>query len=668
MKRTLLATVAVFFGLAGPASAGYDVVHQKYLPVKNSAGQSISVDLWLPAKGTQPLTGRWPVIIEESPYRDWQTPYPAKQDNPSNGGNPTEWVQRGYVYVFADVPGTGGSEGTWCLWCPAEVDSAVSILEWAAGQPWSNGHVGWYGNSYPGILGLLVAERHPPHLDTVRIGQPYGDLYEDFAYIGGIQRGTDMQFLAGGFTGLDRYTGPYCVPGAQCPADAWANAWTQREARPPAQFLQDFLSRRTNDAWYHERSVLDHIDRVEVPTLLMAGWEDMFGRATARVFDAIRPGVPKRLVMGASTHVPLQPAGDDINVKAGEEQRWFDRWLRGTPANTVPAQTPVRLFTEQGPGWRSFTTWPPATERPQTLYLGDATLQPTPPAPGSDSRTIDPNSGHAGGFWLFRVAVPDSPQEYFYPDQPGDQNTEAPSVITYQTPPLTHDVELTGRPRAILRASTTATDTQLNVRLIDDHPDGTPDGYAYLVTSGWRLASHRASDTQPTPPEPGKPFDATVDLFPLSYVFKKGHRIRVDIAFADSPRMTAPTASGATTILRGTSRIELPVVGEALPAAGGCADRLAPRVSRHVKRARSRAARTGQIAWVLRGTALDRGCAGIARIEVRTTATGRFHRVHGTRRWQARVSAGTRVAAVRAVDRAGNVSRAITIRLVRRRR
>src|SRR5206468_8103704 len=105
-----------------------------------------------------------------------------------------------YVYAFVDVPGTGGSDGRWCLFCLHEQLSGYDMVEALGKAPWSTGSVGLIGGSYPGITALMIAQHRPPHLKAVIAAAFLLDLYKDFFFIGGMRRLEDMAVIMGAYS------------------------------------------------------------------------------------------------------------------------------------------------------------------------------------------------------------------------------------------------------------------------------------------------------------------------------------------------------------------------------------------------------------------------------------------------------------------------------------
>jgi predicted acyl esterase len=545
----LVVAVALAVALLGamPATAGapdcttpdggWDVSIERAVTIENRFGEAIAVDLHRPVA---PEGCRFPVVLESSAYRDWMAPG-AVDAIAGEDARRAWWVQRGYVYAFADVPGTGASEGEWCLLCRNEQLSGVDMVEALGTAPWSNGNVGMIGGSYPGITALLVAQHRPKHLRALIVAEATGDLYDDFLYPGGMRRGEDVLAVAGAFTYIDAASGS-------------ANDL----------FLRMQADHPTDDDWYAERR-LDP-SSIKVPTYLLGGWNDIFDRAVWNLYDDLGSSV-KVLRHGPFTHVPVMPQANAWPCEGHESSfcgaPLFDRFLRGvtTASYRDLAARPVQLYVE--PNGASAEQPYLALERkprtvPWTMTLG---------APGATAVVIaDPTAGATGGRWFARGSVPGTYQPFDHVlgvDGPADQRVEEAKLVSIASPVLGHDTTILGGGTLSLLVRSNAPDADIAVRIIDEWPVGSPThphGYAYRVGHGWLKASHRNGHTADriAPLMPGEWTRVEVDLWPIGYRFAAGHRIRIDIAGADVPRFFPPDAPFELTVDLGSSTVVLP--------------------------------------------------------------------------------------------------------------
>lgn len=553
MRRfaALLFAISVSAGLAPAAGAALDCEPSpgssaitRFVPFTNRFGEQIAVDLYKPG-GVDPAC-RFPVVLESSPYRDWTTPQPTKVTDDERR---LWWVDRGYIYAFADVPGSGGSDGEWCLFCLHEQLSGVDIVNELGEMPGSNGRVGMIGGSYPGITALLVAQHSPKHLRAVISAAFLLDLYDDFFYVGGMRRGEDAVTLMTAFTALSRWTGRYDAPADEAELARFLEVWQARAAGPPAKFLTIQDDHPTRDGFYEERSVRP--EQVRVPVYLFGGWNDMFARATWEAWDRVGSKV-KVLRQGPFTHVPFfMPPG----AWPCESQNFdfcgaplFDRHLKGAHNSDYEAllENPVKSYLQPAAGYLDSPAKPETREWSMVLGSGEATLR------------WDPAAGATSGRWFARGSVPGAfpPFDYYLGvDGPLDQRGEEATGLSFASPPLDETVTIVGGGRLSLSLTSDAPLADIIVHLVDEFPAGDarfPAGYGYLVTSGWR----RATLT------PDQPASVEVEIWPTGYRFPPGHRIRIDVQPSDVPRFAPSTSPANLTIDLEASLVTLAKLSE----------------------------------------------------------------------------------------------------------
>jgi predicted acyl esterase len=269
--------------------------------------------------------------------------------------------------------------------------------------------------------------------------------------------------------------------------------------------------------------------------------------------------VPVKAIVGAWNHTfPDEPYPKPGFEWRREAVRWFDQWLKGSntgimeePRLSVYVREwhPPGPYLEEAPGyWRYEDGWPIARIRERVLHpRPDRSLSEEAPAAASEQLRYVPTTGvEAGGpvMWFGDVA----------PDQ---RPTDAFSLV-YDTPPLAEDIEILGLPKALLQVSSDAPLAHWFARLNDVAPDGT----VTLVANAGQNGAHRESAREPSPIEPGRRFPLEIELHFTSWVFPKGHRIRLSVSNAQWP-MIWPTPYPMTTTLflgREGSRLILPVV------------------------------------------------------------------------------------------------------------
>lgn len=660
--------------LVAPATAHADyksVTRDVYVPM--SDGVRIAVSLGLPSNdGVTPAPGKFPVILTMTPY--------SRQVGPPT----SELIAKGYVHAVADIRGAGGSEGNLNgnYFSPREQQDGYELVEWAGTQPFSTGKVGMAGGSYLGITQYLTAELQPPHLAAIAPAVALSDLYREATYHGGIL----SQFFGAQY--LLVQGAPGVAGGNSDPSQFGDLVKAKVEQAQSAPIAFDYLGNTTDVPFYRDRSPIYRADKIQVPVFIYDGWFDGFIRGASEMFPVLarRPGVETDMLVNPVTHKNGSPEFEPNPYPAKDPEAllpamlaFFDRALKGIAA---PARPPVKLYLMGADRYLESNSWPPEGTRAERLYLRPGGMSADPAPAGEQAYAANPAEGTTVTFDRHGT-VAASP--YF----PQDQSLESNLGVVWRTDPLRAPLTVVGPIAFHLLAATTASDTDWFVRISDEAPDG----HTLLLTEGFLRASHRELDpsksttlrpyhvhTNPTPVEPGATIPYEIEVWPTANQFQPGHRLRVQLTSRDTPNhlpgsvridRANPAASEFTPLLpsvntvkyggvEGTS-IELPVYqgqdGGGVASSGGsgpgCADRKAPVVSVTRKRATRRR-------LTLRGTARDRGCGKVARVEVRV-GRGPWKAAKGRTAWRltkrGRFGRTTRVQ-VRAIDRAGNVSKA----------
>lgn len=541
---------------AGAPGAQFDpdVVVYRDIGVPMRDGTRLATDIYLPARnGAVDPQQQFAVVLVRTPYSKLE-PLPV--------GVTTYLPKHGYAVVVQDTRGTNGSEGVlepmlnegW----GAKQDGADTIA-WLIHQPWSNGKVGTTGMSYLGGVQLLVATMNIPGFVTGVIQVPAVNQFgKGWVYDGQLlDLGTVAPWVLG-MAPTVAAKSPAAVRDAILADQAAAGGPTGWEVErvwkllkghslrdiPIARhvpFWHEWLGHRDDPTYFAGNDVAARFAQVNTPLLHWAGWYDLFQRNSIDAYEGIkshgasasaREG--QRLIVGPWAHVRCDHCRQFPGswVDDSEATRaWMD-WQMGDVRNPV-FDCPVIVYVMGADRWRAEDSWPLAGTVRTTYYLhgngrangsrGDGRLSVEKPTTTerADSYLSDPSNPvpSLGGHVLF--------------GGPRDQqvNERRTDVLVYSTPPLREDVEVTGHVRATLYASSSATDTDWHVKLIDVFPDGR----AYNIVNGAVRARYRKSRTAPTALTPGSIEAYDVDLWSTSIVFPKGHCIRVEIASSDYP-------------------------------------------------------------------------------------------------------------------------------------
>jgi len=496
------------------------------------------------------VEGSFPAIVNYSPYRRSMT----------TGGGIKPYLrpaaERGYVTVTFDVRGTGNSEG-WndSMTSAAERQDGYDMIEWSARQPWSNGNVGMWGHSYGGAVALQMAGAAPPSLKAIIVRSGSDDSYTEWTNRGGSPAPELYAYYATHMTASN-----FSPPDPDIVGERWAEMWNERlENNVPwgISLVRHLLDGR----FWRERSLRGRYDQVEAAVYVIGGWADFFPSSLLRTFANLKG--PKRALIGPWGHQMPDVGIPGPRVDWLEDAfRWFDYWLKGIDSGIMD-EPPLMIFVgeysepatmrREVPGtFRCEKEWPLARREEKAMYFRPGgRLRQDPPREseeaGQDTFDYDPCVGVAGGRQGNSWA------------QPMDQRVDEIHSLVYTGDVLDRDVEAIGNPRAVLHVSSTAPITMLVVKLCDVAPDGT----SALVTKGYLNLAHRESHETPTYIEPNKIYEIEMELLACAYRFKKGHRIRVDIASADFMNIWPTPQLCTNTVLRSPdypSHIVLPTV------------------------------------------------------------------------------------------------------------
>lgn len=533
------AVFVVFALLVSAWGAVADTVVKLDVKVPMQDGTQLSTNIFLPSE-----EGSFPVILHRTPYGN------GDADN----GIARMLAQIGYAFISQDVRGRFESEGIFEPFI-AEAQDGYETQEWVRQQSWCNGSIGTMGGSYDGFTQWLPAPLQSPALKTMLPLITFMDFHDDVAYIGGAFQ-------------LSLALGWASMVTAQEGEDVRSQAEAMYQAFPlnnyasvlgrEIPFYNDWMSHPNDDDYWASATIRGKHNRVQLPTLSIGNWYDIFAKATTDNFREMRESAAtdeirqaQRLIMGAGAHgAPGPKIGDrelgeeaelDVN---GIQLRWFEHWLKGKK-NGVMETAPVRIFVMGINEWRDEQEWPLARTRYTNVYLH------------SDGNA---NTLNGGGFLSFHAPEGEGADHYRYdPNDPvptkGGANLTIPSgafdqreveerqdVLVYTSLPLESPIEVTGPIHVVLYAASSATDTDFTAKLVDVDPDGT----AWNLTDSIIRARYRNSDTEPELIEPSKIYPYTIDLWVTSNVFLKGHRIRLEISSSNFPRFDRNPNTGST--------------------------------------------------------------------------------------------------------------------------
>lgn len=498
-------------------------------------GVSLSADVELPAGD-----GPHPAVVARTPY------------NKNTGeayARARRYADHGYAFVWMDVRGRGDSDGEFTPY-RHEGRDGYDAIEWTAAQPWCDGRVATWGQSYLGQIQWSAALEQPPHLRAMVVYVPPSDPWVEWPT--GVHVPMELSWhrlvdgrMAQPMVGFDWPAIYATLPLIDMDAAAGFRArwWHEDLSHPPGD----------RDYW-SPLAYQDRLDELDLPVLHVSGWYDDVQPATLINFTRMsrrsrseRSRRGQRLVMGPWDHgltrsrtrrlgpVDFGPEAEAFDLDA-YERRWLDHYLCGEP-NGADAEPRVRLFVMGENRWRDEDEWPLPRAVPVRYYLasagaantrhGDGELRREPPP--TDMQPCDAYRSDPADPVPFLTAPVSAqiggPDDYRHVEERAD-------VLVYSTPPLPAPVEVTGPVRLELYASSEGVDSDFMTKLVDVHPDGT----CRRICDGMVRARFRAGMDRAVPLEPGTITRFEVHLWNTSHVFLAGHRIRLEIASSAFPK------------------------------------------------------------------------------------------------------------------------------------
>src|SRR5258707_10963089 len=536
-----LFTIAAF---PSPATTRYGVrMVPQWIPMPDAT--RLAVTLYMP-DGAKP-NERFPALLEYLPYR--------KDDSTAASDYPIHayFARRGYVSVRVDIRGFGGSEGvpTDREYSEREQLDGEQVIAWLASQPWSNGNVGMFGISWGGFNAIQMAMLHPPALKAIIAVDATEDLFHDVIhYIDGLMHIDEFELnmdMAPGMTGAPDYTLDEKVLGPRFDAEPWSLLYLKHQ--------------RDGEFWH---SPVRPLKDIKVPCFLIGGLLDGYRDSIPRMLEQVK--APVKAIVGPWNHTFPHDAEPGPQIEWRDQAvRWWDYWLKNRNTGIMDEPS-LAIYMRQWhppdaklgnvPGfWRAEQAWPPRDAANTTLYLQDAHLLSNEVAKtAAHQLRYIPSVGVEAGFWWGELLTNQRPVDAF--------------SLTYDSQILDDEVAILGLPNVSLQVAADARLADWFVRL----SDVAPDGRVTMVTGAGINGAQRDSMAKPEDLVPGKIYPLSLDLHLASWVFPRGHRIRVAISNALWP-MNWPTPYPMTTSLMlvgdAASRIVLPRVpvhGPAAPA------------------------------------------------------------------------------------------------------
>jgi putative CocE/NonD family hydrolase len=511
--------------------------------VTTGDGVHLAGDLYLPTGG-----GPFPTVLIRTPY-----------GKASKRGYAEDFVEAGYAVVVQDTRGKNESEGEFDIL--AEAGDGHETVARISQQAWSDGSVGLFGASYLGYAALAAAREGHPAVKAVfamsgivgshQILRPGGAFHQGFALPWALAFDGDGQTDISGVN-FPRLFAARPLSGALAEAGLPTRLWGVFTGEPAY-------------AGTHVASDVGDVAEVQVPVLLLSGWNDFLGEHSFTLYERIdanpwhREQGALRLIMGPWKHDQYQNGGTRVGdvdygpfanmdgpVTAALAVRWFDRWLKQAD-NGAREDPKVRFFVEGRNRWATADAWPPAGVQPTSYYLGSHTGANS--LSGDGFLAAEAGSGRETDTYLFNPADPvpttGGANFHWYEETlgPRDQREveKRDDVLVYTTGALDSQLTIAGPVRARLFVTSEGSDTDFTAKLVDVHPEGS----ARNVVDGILRARYRHSMAEPARLEPGAVTELEIDLGNAAHVFGAGHRIRLEVSSSNYPKFNLNPNTGA---------------------------------------------------------------------------------------------------------------------------
>jgi hypothetical protein len=565
-----LAVLALLALRATTSAQGLEHVQAHYTKFEHRVPMRDGVKLFTAVYAPKDESHPYPILLCRTPYS--VAPYGASQYKADLGPS-AQFGKEGYIIVYQDVRGRTMSEGEFvnvrphnpAKRGPRDIDESTDTydtIDWLLKHvPNHNGKVGQWGISYPGFYtaaGMIDAH---PALKAASPQAPVTDWFagDDFHHNGALFLPHCFNFMANfgrPRPGPTNKRGPRFEHGTPDGYDFFlkmgplSNA-DARYLKGDVAFWTEAMRHGTYDEFWQARNLRQHLKDIKPAVMTVGGWfdaENLFGALeTFKKVEANRPPAANHLVMGPWVHggwargegTSLGPVRFNAKTAAFYREKievpFFEHHLKGKGEPKLPKALVFETGTNR---WRRYDAWPPTGAAKKSLYFhADGRLAFDPPSAGGaafDEYVSDPAKPVP---YIDAVGI-GMAKEYMTADQ--RFAARRPDVLAYVTDPLDEDVTIAGSVTAELVVSTSGTDSDWVVKLIDVYPDDTPapdpnptgvqlGGYQQLVRGDVMRGKFRNSLEKPEPFEPGRPTRVRFALPDACHTFRSGHRVMVQV-------------------------------------------------------------------------------------------------------------------------------------------
>ncbi len=589
--RYLIGALVIFLLATGrptllSSQPAYDVAlfeENSMIPMRDGVG--LASDIYRPAKDGKVVTEKLPILLHRTPYDKSRASLVEQAEY---------FAGHGYVVVLQDLRGLYGSQGNFTKYI-GEGRDGYDTIEYLAELPYTDGKIGMWGTSYAAHVQANAAKLKPPHLETIVVNM--GGMYNGWDHKIRNHGAFELQQLTWAFRQLAAETEDPVVREmlSREKIHDWLRALPLRKGRNPlsvAPNFEDYILTMMTHSDYDD--YFKHLDinwaeyydqTADIPMILISGWYDSYGGGTIENYRSLskRLESPVHLLMGPWVHsgntrsyageVEFGPEAAIGDFHREFHLRWFDRFLKNHGQDLQEESGfPVRVFVmgtgdghrdengrlHHGGYWRNEDMWPlPSTQFTSYYFQADGTLLESLPLEGISptTYTFDPTQPvpTIGGSFSSTSPVFE-PGAFDQRERQGFYGSARPflplkarqDVVVFQTEPLEQAVEMVGPIKVELWISSTAVDTDFTAKLIDVYPatNDFPTGFEMNLTDGILRARYRNSRERQELMRPGEIYKIALEPFPTANLFKKGHRIRIDISSSNFPRFDVNPNTG----------------------------------------------------------------------------------------------------------------------------
>jgi len=554
-------------------------------------GVKLATDIFRPAVNGKPIDAKLPLLLHRTAYG---------KTGPRLVSIAQYFAQNGYVVALQDDRGTYDSEGVQYKYIGMGRDG-YDAIEWLAKLDYTDGQVGMWGTSYAAHTQATAAILKPPHLKTLILNQ--GGVQNGWDHKirnhGAFELAQQVGWAFTQLAAQGNNAAAKAMMTLERPAD-WVSMLSAKRGLNPLsiapnfeEYIFDMMTHGDYDDYWKQPDVnwaAHYGVTSDIPMMHITGWYDSYAGGTIGNYLGLTKikRSPMRLLVGPWLHsrntqssagdVEFGPDAAIADFHEGMHLRWFDHFLKGRN-NGVAEEPPARIFVMgtgdghkdkngrlyHGGEWRTVASWPLPDTRFTKYYLHPGGGLKPNPAPANVPPTVytydprDPVPTIGGSFSSTAgLALPGAfdqrerpfstnPDTGFLGSKPPFLPLRARAdVIVFQTEPLSEDVEVTGPIVMNLFASSTAVDTDFTFKLVDVYPPSKdfPLGFEMNLTDGIVRARYRRSAEKAEFMKPGEVYAFRIEPFPTANVFKRGHRIRIDISSSNFPRFDVNPNTG----------------------------------------------------------------------------------------------------------------------------